>query len=84
MVSTEQNLIEEYRQADFETRLHIFLTYPSLRSQFSEIDDREGPVIHPNFFEFQQIGSKVSAAFQSVLQWVGGLVRGCRYLVIDK
>ncbi|UCE33511.1 MAG: hypothetical protein JSV55_14495 [Deltaproteobacteria bacterium] len=84
MDSTEQHIIKEYRQADFERRLHIFLTYPSLRSQLSEIDDREGPVIHPDFVEFQQIGLKVSATLRSVLQWVGGLLRGCRYPVIDK
>lgn len=84
MDSMEQHLIKEYRQADFERRLHLFLTYPSIRSQFSEIDDREGPVIHPDFFEFQQIAVKVSAAFRSMLQRVGGLLRGCRYLVSDK
>ncbi len=84
MDSIEQHLIKEYRQADFERRLHLFLTYPSLRSEFSEIDELEGPAVDPCFFEFQRILSKVSAAFQSVLQWVGGLLRGCRYLVIDK
>ncbi|HUT72499.1 MAG TPA: hypothetical protein VMW89_17655 [Desulfatiglandales bacterium] len=84
MDSTEQYLIKEYRQADFERRLHLFLTYPSLRSQFSAIDYREGPVIHPGFFEFQQIVFQVSVPFRSMLQWVGGLLRGCRYLVSDK
>ena len=84
MDSIEQHLIQEYRQADFERRLHLFLTYPSLRSQFSEIDDCERPVMHPGFFEFQQIVFQVSAPFRSMLQWAGGLLKGCRYLVSDK
>ena len=38
MDNTRQ-LIDRYAKADFETRLNMFLSYRSLRSRFSQIDD---------------------------------------------
>ena len=34
-------IIEKYRQADFEHRLSLFLEYPSFRRSFIGIDQRE-------------------------------------------
>jgi hypothetical protein len=79
-----QHIMKEYRQADFERRLHMFLTYPSLRSQFSEIDYREMPVMCPGFFKPQQKVFKVSCSFGFILPWVGGLLKRCCYLLSDK
>ena len=41
MRSTE-SIVEEYRRADLEKRLHLFLECPSLRARFTEIDQSEG------------------------------------------
>jgi len=40
MKSTER-ILKEYRDADFEKRLNLFLECPSLRNQFIEIDQGE-------------------------------------------
>jgi hypothetical protein len=39
-----ENIIEEYRNADFEKRLYFFLSYRSLRGEFLEIDQSETSV----------------------------------------
>jgi len=72
-----KNIIQEYQQADFKRRLDIFLEYPSLRPQFSEIDDREMPVICPGFFKPQKKKFKVSGSSGFILAWVNGLLRRC-------
>lgn len=36
-----RNIIEEYRKADVEKRLDLFLECPSLRTRFAEIDQSE-------------------------------------------
>lgn len=40
MRSTE-SILEEYKRADLERRLNLFLECPSLRARFSEIDQSE-------------------------------------------
>ena len=40
MIDNRQ-IIETYRNADFEKRLNFFLSYRSLRNQFEKIDNRE-------------------------------------------
>ena len=84
MGSMQQHIIEEYRQADFERRLHMFLTYPSLRTEFSEIDHWEEPIMYPSFLTSQQKVLRVSVAFGFVLQWVGAALKRCCYLVSEK
>ena len=39
-----KNIIEEYRNADFEKRLYFFLSYRSLRDEFLEIDQSDTSV----------------------------------------
>jgi hypothetical protein len=41
-----QSILEEYREADFEKRLNLFLECPSLRTEFIEID--QGEVVETN------------------------------------
>jgi hypothetical protein len=41
MRSTE-SILEEYRGADLEKRLNLFLECPSLRTRFTKIDQSEG------------------------------------------
>jgi hypothetical protein len=45
--------LEEYRSADFNKRLHLYLQYPELRSEFVEMDrndlQREAPQCVPGF-----------------------------------
>lgn len=38
MNSKAERLLEDYRQADFTKRLHLFLEYPELRIEFMQID----------------------------------------------
>lgn len=40
MRSTE-SIVEDYRQADLEKRLYLFLECPGLRATFTEIDQSE-------------------------------------------
>ena len=40
MRSTE-SIVEEYRKADLEKRLYLFLECPALRAKFTEIDQSE-------------------------------------------
>jgi hypothetical protein len=39
-----KNIIEEYRHADFEKRLYLFLSHRSLRDEFLEIDQSDTSV----------------------------------------
>lgn len=39
-----KNIIEEYRNADFEKRLYLFLSHRSLRDEFLEIDQSDTSV----------------------------------------
>jgi len=39
-----QNIIEEYRNADSEKRLYLFLSHRSLRDEFLEIDQSDTSV----------------------------------------
>ena len=79
-----QHIIKEYRQSDFERRLHMFLAYPYLRSQFSDIDDSETPVVYPGFFKSRQKVFKLSGSFRFILPWAGGLLKRCCYLFVNK
>jgi hypothetical protein len=54
-------IIDAYRQADFETKLNLFLSHRSLRDQFSQIDERDrqttisAPAKKANFFQRQPV-----------------------------
>ena len=41
MMQNHQEIIEKYRQADFEHRLSLFLDYPTFRNAFVRIDQGE-------------------------------------------
>lgn len=41
-MNSHQDIIEHYRQADFEHRLSLFLECPALRDEFVRIDRKEG------------------------------------------
>ena len=41
MRSTE-SIVEEYKRADLERRINLFLECPSLRARFTQIDQSEG------------------------------------------
>ena len=80
-IMDNMQLIKEYRQADFKRRLHMFLEYRSLRSQFSEIDQKEMPVMFPNLLKPQQKIFKLSGSFRFFLPWAGDLLkRHCFFL----
>jgi hypothetical protein len=46
MRSTE-SIVEEYRNADLEKRLYLFLECPALRARFTEIDQSENATARP-------------------------------------
>ena len=39
----EIKILNDYREADFDKRLHMYLLYPKLRQEFLEIDQNEKP-----------------------------------------
>lgn len=41
MIPNIEQIKEEYRSADFNRRLHLYLQFPSLRSKFLAIDQSE-------------------------------------------
>ncbi len=41
MITRYEKIYEDYRQADFNDRLSIYLQYPELRNDFLEIDQQE-------------------------------------------
>ena len=41
MIPSHDKLIAEYRDADFNRRLHIYLQFPHLRSKFILIDQND-------------------------------------------
>lgn len=41
MKQYKEELVEEYGKADLTKRLHMFLEYPELRLNFTQIDDLE-------------------------------------------
>jgi hypothetical protein len=41
MTGTHDQIIAEYRDADFNRRLHMYLQFPRLRSEFILIDRRD-------------------------------------------
>jgi hypothetical protein len=40
-MTRRKNILEEYRKADLDKRLNLFLECPSLRTRFLEIDQSE-------------------------------------------
>lgn len=41
MIQNRDQIISEYREADFNRRLHLYLQYPHLRSKFILIDQND-------------------------------------------
>jgi hypothetical protein len=44
MTVVSEVFLVDYRDADFNKRLHLFLEYPELRSDFMAIDQEEEPL----------------------------------------
>lgn len=40
-MNNTESILEQYREADFEKRLNLFLECPALRNRFIEIDQSE-------------------------------------------
>jgi hypothetical protein len=47
MKSNMEDISVEYRKADLQKRLHLFLTYRDLRSDFMELEKKERPLRYP-------------------------------------
>jgi hypothetical protein len=52
MIATHEKIIAEYRDADFNRRLHMYLQFPDLRSAFILMDQND-------------LNTDASAAFKS-------------------
>jgi len=44
MIATYRNILADYKAADFSERLHIYMQFPYLRSEFIAIDRNEANV----------------------------------------
>lgn len=62
-----QEIIEEYRHSDFEHRLSLFLSYPSHRRSFVEIDQGEN--------ERKKAVQQTSSKFKLGRGWKKGWIR---------
>ena len=66
MDNTRQ-LIDRYAKANFETRLNMFLSYRSLRSRFSQIDD-----VRRQSGMQSDLADKGTWVQRLVMRWMGG------------
>jgi hypothetical protein len=48
MNGATRNFLDEYRNADFTRRLDLYLQYPELRSEFTQIEQIESAHRQPN------------------------------------
>lgn len=64
-------IVETYRNADFEKRLYLFLSYRSLRDQFAEIDNRERQSLVIDRTSNQLQVKKESFFQRMLLRWIG-------------
>ena len=67
---SHQDIIKQYRQADFEHRLSLFLECPALRDEFAHIDQNE---VGKNTSSETATRSKISRARKFF--WALGLLR---------
>ena len=44
MIASYRNIIADYKIADFNERLHIYMQFPHLRSELIDIDRKEANV----------------------------------------
>ena len=47
MKNNMEDIVVEYRKADLQKRLHLFLTYRDLRSDFMDLEKKERPLRYP-------------------------------------
>jgi len=69
-MNSHQDIIKQYRHADFKHRLSLFLECPALRNEFVRIDKNEAG---KNTVPESTARSKISRARK--LFWVFGLLR---------
>ena len=70
MMYSNQDIIKQYRQADFRHRLSLFLECPALRNEFVRIEQNE---VGKNMSPESAVGSKISRAMKFF--WTIGLLR---------
>ncbi len=63
-------IIETYCQVDFDQRLSLFLSYPSLRNTFIRIDQRE----YETKKALKQNSSMIRAGCDRIISWAFGRI----------
>ena len=68
MTESYDKIISEYREADFDRRLHMYLQFPPLRSEFILIDRNDLNRDLSAGFEFRRnsLAAKMSSALSLV------------------
>lgn len=75
--SCDDKIIAEYRNADFNRRLHIYLEFPRLRSSFIQIDQGNRSTDYSVSIDFSmnsvlnQLNMIINSAARSVKRLVG-------------
>ena len=64
-----RKIIETYCQVDFEHKLSLFLSYPSLRNTFIQIDQGE----YETKKALRQNSSMIIASCDRIISWASGL-----------
>lgn len=64
-----QEIIETYCRSDFEQRLSLYLSYPSLRNTFIRIDQGE----YERKQALQRNSTRVKAGCNRIISWALGL-----------
>ena len=76
-INCDAKIIAEYRNAGFNRRLHIYLEFPHLRSNFIQIDQGGRTKDYSTVFNFSmhsfltQLNMKINSAASSVKRVVG-------------
>ena len=73
MTGIDDKIIVEYRDADFNRRLHMYLQFPRLRSDFISIDQRNLYAEMPAGFTSPRLS--LAARMTVLLSLAGGCVK---------
>ena len=70
-MNTTQQILDVYKNADFEKRLNLFLSHRSLRDQFAQIDDSQRPSAAGFGIAIPQQEENGSWVQRMMLRWLG-------------
>ena len=75
-MENEENILECYRNSDFDERLHLFLQYRSLRTGFIEIETKAMLAEHSSA---KTLKTEIFKIFKDIFNSVQKRILNCNY-----